>query len=90
MFNTINPYIMELPKTNNPNTHSKTHKRLVSYTGYASMGFGVLCGLSGLKSVKLKNKMKIHKTNACLTAIFTALHFSFVKGLDKLFCKQNS
>ncbi len=57
------------------------HKRLVSDTGYAAVGFGTVCGVTGLKSVKFNNKIKVHKCSALLAAISAALHFGFTKGL---------
>lgn len=66
----------------------KLHKKLVSYTGYTAMGFGTVCGVTGMKSVKFANKMTVHKVSAYLAAVSTVLHLGFVKGLDKLFNKS--
>ncbi len=64
------------------------HKKLVSSTGYAAMGFGTVCGLTGLNNVKFKNKMKVHKYSAYLAGLFTFLHFGIAKGLDKFLYKS--
>lgn len=89
MFNTINPMMTELPKNNSQSdSRRKIHRRLVSDTGYAAMGFGTLCGIAGFKKVKIPNRIKFHKISAYIAAGFTALHFAFVKGLDKLFYKK--
>lgn len=66
----------------------KLHKKLVSYTGYTAMGFGTVCGITGMKSLKFANKMTVHKVSAYLAAFSTVLHLGFVKGLDKLFNKS--
>lgn len=63
----------------------KLHKKLVSYTGYTAMGFGTVCGVTGMKSVKFANKMTVHKVSAYLAGIATVIHFAIAKGLDKLF-----
>lgn len=71
-----------------PQNKNKTHKKLVSSTGYVAIGFGTVCGITGMKSVKFSNKMAVHKVSAYLVAISTALHLGFVKGLDKFFNKS--
>lgn len=79
----------ELPKGSlELDNRRKIHRRLVSHTGYAAMGFGTLCGIAGFKKIKIPNRIKFHKISAYLAAGFTALHFAFVKGLDKLFYKK--
>lgn len=70
------------------NNKRKLHKKLVSYTGYTAMGFGTVCGVTGLKSVKFPYKMKVHKYSAYLAGIATVMHFAIAKGLDKLFQKN--
>ncbi len=64
------------------------HKKLVSSTGYAAVGLGTLCGATGLKSVKFKNKMKVHKYSAWFAGLFTLLHLGIAKGLDKFLYKS--
>lgn len=66
----------------------KLHKKLVSYTGYTAMGFGTVCWVTGMKSVKFANKMTVHKISAYLAGIATVTHFAIAKGLDKLFQKD--
>ncbi len=66
----------------------KLHKKLVSNTGYAAMGFGTVCGITGMKSVKFANKVTVHKVSAYLAGIATVMHFAIAKGLDKLFQKD--
>ena len=63
----------------------KLHKKLVSNTGYAAMGFGTVCGITGMKSLKFANKVTVHKVSAYLAGIATVIHFAIAKGLDKLF-----
>ncbi len=79
--------ISSTPLVQNDNKR-KLHKKLVSYTGYTAMGFGTVCGVTGMKSVKFANKMTVHKVLAYLAAVSTVLHLGFVKGLDKLFNKS--
>ncbi len=67
----------------------KLHKNLVSATGYTAAGLGTICGVTGLKSVKFSNKMKIHKYSAWLAAVATALHIGIAEGLDKFFYKKS-
>ncbi len=66
----------------------KLHKKLVSNTGYAAMGFGTVCGITGMNSLKFANKMTVHKVSAYLAGIATVMHFAIAKGLDKLFQKN--
>lgn len=76
--------ISSTPLVQNDNKR-KLHKKLVSYTGYTAMGFGTVCGVTGMKSVKFANKMTVHKVSAYLAGIATVIHFAIAKGLDKLF-----
>ncbi len=83
----INPVTSTKPTEQN--VQRQIHKKLVSSTGYAAVGLGTVCGVTGLKNIKFKNKMKIHKYTAFLAAAFTFLHLGIAKGLDKLFYKEN-
>lgn len=76
--------ISPTPLVQNDNKR-KLHKKLLSYTGYTAMGFGTVCGVTGMKSVKFANKMTVHKVSAYLAGIATVIHFAIAKGLDKLF-----
>lgn len=79
--------ISPTPLVQNDNKR-KLHKKLVSNTGYAAMGFGTVCGITGMKSLKFANKMTVHKVSAYLAGIATVMHFAIAKGLDKLFQKN--
>ena len=76
------------PVTPTPQNNRIKHKKLVSGTGYAAMGFGTVCGVTGLKSVKFPQKMKVHKYSAWPAAFSTMLHYGIAKGLDNLFYKN--
>ncbi len=76
--------ISPTPLVQNDNKR-KLHRKLLSYTGYTAMGFGTVCGVTGMKSVKFANKMTVHKVSAYLAGIATVIHFAIAKGLDKLF-----
>ena len=67
----------------------KVHKNLVSVTGYAAADFGTVCGVTGLKSVKFSNKMKVHKYSAWLAAVSTFLHIGIAEGLRKFLYKKS-
>ncbi len=67
----------------------KVHKNLVSGTGYAAAAFGTVCGVTGLKSVKFSNKMKVHKYSAWLAAVSTFLHIGIAEGLRKFLYKKS-
>lgn len=79
--------ISSTPLVQNDNKR-KLHKKLVSNTGYAAMGFGTVCGITGMKSLKFANKVTVHKVSAYLAGIATVMHFAIAKGLDKLFPKK--
>lgn len=79
--------ISPTPLVQNDNKR-KLHKKLVSNTGYAAMGFGTVCGITGMKSLRFANKMTVHKVSAYLAGIATVMHFAIAKGLDKLFQKN--
>lgn len=79
--------ISPTPLVQNDNKR-KLHKKLVSNTGYAAMGFGTVCGITGMKSLRFANKMTVHKVSAYLAGIATVMHFAIAKGLDKLFPKN--
>lgn len=79
--------ISSTPLVQNDNKR-KLHKKLVSNTGYAAMGFGTVCGITGMKSLKFANKVTVHKISAYLAGIATVTHFAIAKGLDKLFQKD--
>ena len=73
------------------NTHNKTKTRYlnIKYSGYAAMGFGAVCGITGLKKVKFKNKMTVHKISAILAGISALWHLGTIKQWDKLIKKEN-
>lgn len=58
-------------------------KNFVSISGYAAVGFGTVCGVTGLKNVKFRNKMKIHKYSAYLAALSTFLHIAVIENFLK-------
>ena len=72
---------------NNFQKKSNYRHKLVSYSGYAAMGFGTITGVSGFKSVKFPGKMKVHKISAWMAAISTFVHFAVIKRVDKIFQK---
>lgn len=81
MMNTINPTTVHKPLT--------IRKKIVSYSGYAAIAAGTLCGVTGFRQVKIPNKMKVHKYSAYFAAISTLLHWGAAKGWDrKLFNKH--
>lgn len=84
MNNTITPtpYI--------PRPDAKRHYRLVNWSGYAALGFGTVCGITGLKKTKLPKKHTVHKYSAYLTGITSFLHLGFIKGLDRIFDKKET
>ncbi len=86
MLNTIVPKQTTQQQTKN---QWNLHRHLVSDTGYAALGFGTICGITGLKKVKIPNKIKIHKYSAYLAGITSFLHFGFIKGLDKIFTRKS-
>lgn len=63
-------------------------KQLVSWSGYAALGLGTVCGLTGLKSIKVPQKRNIHKISAYLAGITSFLHLGYVKGWDNIFNKN--
>ncbi len=65
------------------------YKNPVSWSGYAALGFGTICGATGFKKVKFPHKRNIHKVSAYLAGITSFLHFGFVKGLDKKLLGKN-
>ena len=67
------------------NSRQKLHKNLVNGTGYAATGFGTLCGITGLKSIKFANKIRIHSLSAWLAAISTVLHIGVIKEFDRFY-----
>lgn len=85
--NTIQPV-----QTSKPMNSKKwnVHRHLVSDTGYAALGFGTVCGITGMKKVKFPYKMKVHKYSAYLAGITSFLHFGFIKGLDRIFDKKET
>lgn len=60
-------------------TPKPLRKKIVSYSGYTAMGFGTVCGVTAMKSVKFPNKMKVHKYSAYLAGLSTLVHFIAVK-----------
>lgn len=82
------------PITASPNINSSKNrtlrKNLVSNSGYAATACGVLCAVTGMKNLKFKHKMKIHKISAALAGIFTILHISVIKGFGKKFINSKS
>lgn len=89
MMNTIQPVQTIQPPINGKSKHSLRH-RLVSDSGYAALGFGTVCGITGMRKVKFPYKMKVHKYSAYLAGITSFLHFGFIKGLDKIFTKNHN
>lgn len=71
------------PTKQNTTVNWQQRKKLVSWSGYAALGFGTICGATGFKKVKIPQKRNIHKVSAYLAGITSFLHFGFVKGLDK-------
>ena len=70
------------------NKKSNTRYKNIKYSGYIGLaGIGV-CALTGLKHVKIPQKMKIHKFTAILTAISGLWHLTAIKGWDKYFSKK--
>lgn len=86
MMNTIQP--LQTPNPAIKTGKKSLHRRLVSDSGYAALGFGTVCGITGMRKVKFPHKMKVHKYSAYLAGITSFLHFGFVKGLDKIFNKN--
>ncbi len=74
--------ITAAPKTIN----WQKRKQLVSWSGYAAIGLGTLCGVTGI--VKVPQKRNIHKISAYLTGITAFIHLGFAKGWDKIFSKN--
>ena len=83
MMNTIQPVQTIQPPINGKSKHSLRH-RLVSDSGYAALGFGTVCGITGMRKVKFP-----YKYSAYLAGITSFLHFGFIKGLDKIFTKKS-
>lgn len=81
MMNTISP--IQQPKQAVNSKKWTLHRHLVCDTGYAALGFGTVCGITGMKKIKFPHKMKVHKFSAYLAGITSFLHFGFVKGLDR-------
>lgn len=88
MMNTIQPVQTIQPQIKGKNKRSLKH-RLVSDSGYAALGFGTVCGITGMRKVKFPYKMKVHKYSPYLAGITSFLHFGFIKGLDKIFTKKS-
>lgn len=66
------------------NQKSNTRYKNIKYSGYIGLvGIGV-CTLTGLKQVKIPQKIKVHKFAAILTAICGLWHLGAIKGWDKL------
>lgn len=85
MENTITPIPATQIRSIKPH---QRQKNLVSWSGYAALGFGTICGATGLKKVKIPQKRNIHKYSAYLAGITSFLHFGFIKGLDKILEKR--
>lgn len=85
--NTIQPVQTSKPPIKSNKWNLRRH--LVSDTGYAALGFGTVCGITGMKKVKFPHKMQVHKYSAYLTGITSLLHFGFIKGLDRIFTKPD-
>lgn len=85
MDNTITPVTTSQPRTT---INRQRHKNFVSWSGYAALGFGTICGATGFRKVKIPQKRNIHKYSAYLAGITSFLHFGFAKGLDRIFEKK--
>lgn len=72
------------------NTQKKSKARYlnIKYSGYASLGFGVVCGVTGMKKVKFKHKMSVHKFSAIMAGITAVWHLGAIKQWDKIFSKE--
>ncbi len=64
-------------------------KKLVSWSGYAALGFGTICGATGIKKVRIPQKRNIHKISAYLAGITSFLHFGFAEGIDRKLLRKN-
>ena len=80
-----------------PFTHKRPkygRRQIIRDSGYAAIGAGTLCGITGFKQVKFANKMKIHKYSAYLAALTTFIHLASIKLWDKklftLFSNKNT
>lgn len=71
-----------------PDAKWKTRKRLVSWSGYAALGAGTVCGITGFRKVKIPHKHAIHKGSAYIAGIASFLHFGFCKGLSEIFTQK--
>lgn len=66
----------------------KIHKTLVSVTGYSAAAVGAACAVTGMKSVKFANKMKVHKYSGWFAGFSTIMHIAVIKGIDKFLYKN--
>lgn len=87
MMNKIQPVQTTKPPMNSKKWNLRRH--LISDTGYAALGFGTVCGITGMKKVRFPHKMEVHKYCAYLAGITSVLHFGFIKGWDRIFDKKS-
>lgn len=73
-----------------PDAKWQRRSRLVKWSGYAALGFGTVCGVTGFKTVKFPHKHTVHKYSAYLAGITSFLHLGFIKGLDRIFDKKET
>jgi len=63
---------------------SNARYKNIKYSGYIALtGIGI-CGLTGIKQVKIPHKMKLHKYAAIITAISGLWHLGAIKRWDKI------
>ena len=62
----------------------------IKYSGYASLGFMGVCALTGLRQIKIPNRVQVHKYSAMLTTVTALWHLGTIKKWDKLFLKKNN
>lgn len=84
MINSINSI-----QTQQNHNKSKARYLNIKYSGYAALtGLGV-CGLTGLKQVRIPKKMQVHKYSAILTAVTSLWHLGAIKRWDNILSKKN-
>lgn len=63
---------------------------MISYSGYAALGFGTIAGVTGFRKVNIPNRMKIHKYSAIMAGVTSFLHLGLIKvGFNKKNIKSN-
>lgn len=61
----------------------------IKYSGYASLGCMGVCALTGLRQIKIPNRVQVHKYSAMLTTVTALWHLGAIKKWDNLFLKKN-